>query len=171
MKGRSKQIQKAQQVLESPNTVARRFRFVKTAEKNYLLNTALIAKAEKLEGIKGYLTNTNLPDYTVIERYRELWKIEHSFRVAKSDLKARPIFHRLDEAIKAHLVVVFAGLAISKYIELKSGLSIKRALKLSRKLLTHKVINSKTGEFNFIETSIEDPIVLVQINLLKSLGH
>jgi len=168
---RSKQIQKAQQVLESPNTVARRFRFVKTAEKNYLLNTALIAKAEKLEGIKGYLTNTNLPDYTVIERYRELWKIEHSFRVAKSDLKARPIFHRLDEAIKAHLVVVFAGLAISKYIELKSGLSIKRALKLSRKLLTHKVINSKTGEFNFIETSIEDPIVLVQINLLKSLGH
>lgn len=168
---RKKQISKALQLLESPSTAIRRFRFIKTAGKNYQLNANLITKAEKLEGIKGYLTNTDLPANMVIERYRNLWKIEHSFRVTKSDLKARPIFHRVDDAIKAHLILVFAGLAISRYIEIKSGLSIKKALKLSRKILTHKVINTKTGEFNFIETSIEDTGILAQINLLKALGH
>lgn len=168
---RNKQVAKALQLLESPGTAVRRFRFIKTAGKNYQLNANLINKAEKLEGIKGYITNTDLPINLVVERYRNLWKVEHSFRVTKSDLKARPIFHRVDDAIKAHLIIVFAGLAISRYIELKSGLSIKRALKLSRKILTHKVINTKTGEFNFIETTIEDTTVLAQINLLKTLGH
>ena len=168
---RNKQISKALQLLASPSTSLRRFRFIKIAGKNYQLNSNLIAKAEKLEGIKGYITNTDLPSNIVIDRYKDLWKVEHSFRVTKSDLKARPIFHRLDDAIKAHVIIVFAALAISRYIEIKTGLSIKKALKISKKLLTHKVTNTKTGESNFMETSIEDKDILDQISLLKTLGH
>ena len=67
------------------------------------------------QGIKTYLTNTDLSNQAVINRYRNLWTIENSFRITKSDLKARPIFHRLDEAIRLHLIIVFGALAITKY--------------------------------------------------------
>ena len=168
---RLKQIAKAEAAISSPSQVTRRFRFLKQNGNQLSLNTKLAVKAEKLEGIKGYLTNTNLSETTVIERYNDLWRIEHSFRITKSDLEARPIFHRLNETIKAHLVIVFAGLAITKYIEIKTNLSIKRVLKIAGKILTHKVTNIKTGETGYVETTIEDPELKEKINLLKSLGH
>ncbi len=168
---RLKQIAKAEERINSPSKISSRFKFIKTDRQTVSLNDDLIKKAEKLEGIKGYLTNTKLPANTVIERYHDLWRIENSFRITKSDLEARPIFHRLDQTIKAHLVIVFAGLAISKYLEMKTGMSIHRILKLAEKVLTHKVTNPKTGEVAYIETTIEDPALKEKINLLKSLGH
>lgn len=168
---RLKQIAKAEGAIAAPAKVTNRFRFVKAKGQKISLNHDLIAKAEKLEGIKGYLTNTQLPEQTIIDRYHDLWRIENSFRLTKSDLEARPIFHRLEETIKAHLVIVFAGLAICKYIEIMANMSIRKVLKLAEKILTHKVINLKTGETAYIETTMEDPVLKEKINFLKSLGH
>lgn len=168
---RLKQLEKAQTAISNPARITQRFRFVKTEGRKPSLNITLLTKAEKLEGIKGYLTNTDLPDQTIIDRYHDLWRIENSFRITKSDLEARPIFHRLDETIKAHLVIVFAGLAITKYIELKSNMSIHKALKLAGKVLTQKVVNTATGETAIVETTIKDSILKEKIELLKSLGH
>lgn len=168
---RLKQVDKAKVAISSPQVVTNRFRFVKQNKHELSLNEELIAKAEKLEGIKGYLTNTNLPEKLVIDRYHDLWRVENSFRLTKSDLEARPIFHHLDETIKAHLVIVFAALAISRYIEIQTNMSIQRVLKLSEKVLTHKVTNIKTGEIGYIETTIDDPLLKEKIELLKSLGH
>jgi hypothetical protein len=91
--------------------------------------------------------------------------------LTKSDLEARPVFHSLDATIQAHLVIVFAGLAICKYIEMETGLSIQRVLKLAEKVLTHKITNTKTGESAYVETTIENPQVKEKIDFLKSLGH
>lgn len=168
---RLKQIARASEVINTPSRITNRFRFVKQTGQKTSLNQLLITKAEILEGIKGYLTNTRLPEQTVIDRYHDLWRIENSFRITKSDLEARPIFHRLDETIKVHLVIVLAGLAIARYIEIQTGVSIKKALKLAEKLLTHKVTNTKTGEVAYVETTIEDPTLKEKIDLLKSLGH
>ena len=168
---REKQIAKAEVAISNPSRITNRFRFVKADGQTISLNQSLVDKAEKLEGIKGYLTNTDLPEQTVIDRYHDLWRIENSFRITKSDLEARPIFHRLDETITAHLVIVFAGLAIAKYIEMESGMSIAKALKLSGKVLTQKVTNITTGESAYVETTIEDPVLKEKIDLLKSLGH
>jgi len=168
---REKQIARAQEIINAPNVKMRRYRFIKTAGQTVTLNVDLVTKAERLEGIKGYITNTQLPEATVIERYHDLWRIEYAFRLTKSDLEARPVFHRLDETIQAHLVIVFAGLAICKYIEDKTGMSIQRVLKLAEKVLTHKVTNIKTGEYAYIETTIEDPRIKEKIAFLKSLGH
>jgi transposase len=112
-----------------------------------------------------------LDEITVIEKYHDLWKIENSFRITKSDLEARPIFHHLKETINAHLVIVFAGLAISKYLEIKTDLTIKKILKIAGKVLTHKVTNTKTGEIAYVETTIEDPKLKEKIDFLKSLEH
>ena len=168
---RLKQIEKAEIAIKSPPRLTNRFRFLKTDQVEMILNSDLISKAEKLEGIKGYLTNTQLPETVVIDRYHDLWRVENSFKITKSDLAARPIFHYLDDTIKTHLVIVFAGLAISKYIEINSKLSIKKVLKIANKLLTHTVTNTKTGEIKLLETTINDPILIEKINLLKSLEH
>jgi transposase len=168
---REKQTIKANMMISSPSKISRRFRFVKSINGRYEVNTALIEKAGKLEGIKGYLTNTDLNENAVIERYHDLWRIEKSFRITKSDLEARPVFLRLDKTITCHLVIVFAGLAICRFLELKTNLSIQKILKISQKVLTHSVINTQTGEKATIETTITDEELKQKINLLDSLGH
>ena len=169
---RIKQIERAKTVIDHPTGIMGRYRFVKKAKDlKYLINTKLIDKAEKLEGVKGYITNTNLETQMVIDRYHDLWHIENSFRITKSDLEARPIFHRLDETIKAHMFMVFAGLAISKYIEQSTGMSIKKVLQHSSRVLTHTIINTKTGETIDKETSIDDTYLKQIIELLRTVGH
>ena len=128
-------------------------------------------KRKNWKELKGYITNTNLDTQTVIDRYHDLWHIENSFRITKSDLEARPIFHRLDETIKAHLVLVFAGLAISKYIEQSTGMSIKKVLQFCSRVLTHTITNTKTGETIDKETTIENPYLKQVIERLRAVGH
>lgn len=168
---REKQISKAENVVSSPSQIARRFRFVQTVNGKYAINNTLIEKAKRLEGIKGYLTNTALDETTVIDRYHDLWKIEKAFRLTKTDLEARPIFLKLDETITCHLIIVFAGLAICRYLEIQTNMSIQRILKIAQKVLTHQVINSQTGEKALIETTILDEDLKQKIELLNSLGH
>ncbi|SCG35164.1 hypothetical protein GA0070560_101401 [Micromonospora halophytica] len=66
--------------------------------------------------------------------YHDLYQVERSFRMTKSDLAARPVFHRLDDSIQAHLTVVFAALAVSREAQARSGLSINKILKTLRPL-------------------------------------
>lgn len=168
---RERQSIKARSIISSPSKISRRFRFIKTVNGRYEVNTVLIEKARKLEGIKGYLTNTNLDENTIIERYHDLWRIEKSFRITKSDLEARPVFLRLDKTIICHLVIVFAGLAICRYLEIEMDMSIQKILKTARKILTHKLTIIKTRETGFIETTIENSELCGQIEKLKTLGH
>jgi hypothetical protein len=75
--------------------------------------------------LKGYVTNLEAPtaEY-VIGAYHQLWQIEKSFRMSKSDLPARPIYHHKRDSIEAHLTIVFAALAVSRLIERSTGWSI-----------------------------------------------
>lgn len=169
---RNKQLDRARAVIESPHLATRSYRFVKRKVKDkYVINQTLFNKAEMLEGIKGFITNTLLLEQTIIDRYHDLWNIEKSFRITKSDLAARPIFHRLDKTIKAHMIIVFASLAIAKYIELSTNLSLHKVLKLCSKVLTNKLTNTKTGETMYTETTIENSLLKEKIEMLRSLGH
>ncbi len=78
----------------------------------------------KWDGLKGYITNTTLSKEEVIEQYGELWKIEKAFRISKSDLKIRPIFHRLQRRIEAHICISFCAYKI--YKELERQLKLKK---------------------------------------------
>ena len=77
----------------------------------------------------------------------------------------------MDETIKAHLIIVFAGLAIARYLEIKTGLTIKKIIKIAKKVLTHKVTIVKTGESALIETKITDPILCGQVEKLRVLEY
>ena len=97
------------------------------------INRDLEAKARAIAGLKGYITNLAAPspDY-VLGAYHQLWQIEKSFRMSKSDLRARPIYHRKRESIEAHLTIVMAALAVSRVIERATGWSINRFVKTLR---------------------------------------
>ena len=89
---------------------------------------------------------TNIADPTpeqVIGAYHQLFQIEKSFRMAKSDLAARPIYHHTKDSIEAHLTIVFAALAVSRWIEDTTGWSIKKFVKTIRR---YRTIQIQAGE-------------------------
>jgi hypothetical protein len=116
---------------------ARTPRFVTVTNGSQTLDEASLARARRLVGLKGYVTNIPaalMPAGEVIASYHDLWQIEASFRMSKTNLRARPIFHHTREAIEAHLTVVFAALAISRYLQNATGLSIKKIVRTLRPL-------------------------------------
>src|SRR3954471_23787724 len=70
----------------------------------------------------------------VVTAYHDLYQVERSFRMTKSDLAARPVFHRLRDSIEAHLTIVFAALAVSRETQTRTDLSINKIVKTLRPL-------------------------------------
>jgi transposase len=155
-----KQVARARKLIESKES-GRRAKFIKKKLKGtdcFVLNEELKAKTEKLLGIKGYITNvpeTILSNSQVIEYYHELWRVEQAFRISKMDLQARPIFHQNHQAIKAHVLLCFMALMMGKFLEIKTGLSLKRI----RDIL-----------WNVHEAHIEDTLTKKTITLQTNLG-
>lgn len=83
----------------------------------------------KWDGLKGYLTNTKLAKEEVINQYKQLWNIEKTFRISKSDLRIRPIYHHLKRRIESHICISFIACKI--YKELERQLSIMNCASLS----------------------------------------
>ena len=161
-----KQVSKAKKALKG-QIPASRMKFLSVTAKSKQLNQKLIDKAKALAGIKGYVTNLDIPDEEVIANYHQLFQIEATFRMAKSDLRARPIYHRKRDAIEAHLTIVLAALAISRSIERQTGISIKQFVKLLRPIRSGIV--TINGREMLAEPEVPDTVK----SLLKSLasGH
>ncbi len=107
---------------------ARTPRFVKTKHGIQTLDQTSLTRARRLVGLKGYVTNIPadlMPATEVIASYHDLWQVEASFRMSKTDLRARPIFHHTRDAIEAHLTIVFAALAIARHVQNVTGMSIR----------------------------------------------
>ncbi len=105
---------------------------------------------KKWDGLKGYMTNTRLSDEQVIENYKNLWQIEKAFRMSKTDLRIRPIYHRLRPRIEAHVCIAFTAYSIYKELERilkqeKSNLSLKKAAELTHNMyaITYTLPESK----------------------------
>jgi hypothetical protein len=116
---------------------ARTPRFVKTSNGTRSLDEASLARARRLVGLKGYVTNISaqvMPAAEVIASYHHLWHVEQSFRMSKTDLRARPMFHHTRQAIEAHLTIVFAALAVSREIQNRTGLAVRNVLRQLRPL-------------------------------------
>jgi len=118
-------------------SAARKPRFVKAATSGFTLDEAALTRARRLVGLKGYVTNIPahlMPAPEVIASYHDLWNVEASFRMSKTDLAARPLFARRRDAIEAHLTIVFTALAVSRTIQHRTGLALRRVLRTLRPL-------------------------------------
>lgn len=86
--------------------------------KNWTLNEEKIKQAERFDGYYAIVTNNlNLSTEQVCQTYREIWKIEESFRILKTDLRACPVFVWNDEHIKGHFMMCFISLCLLRYIQ------------------------------------------------------
>jgi transposase len=100
---------------------------------------------QRWDGLKGYLTNCRLKDSKIIDHYKQLWQIEKAFRISKTDLKIRPVYHRLRHRIEAHICIAFVAYSIYKELERllqkeKSHLSLKEAAELTHTIYQLNVI-------------------------------
>ena len=84
----------------------------------------------------------------VISSYHDLWHVEQSCRMSQTDLRARPMFTRTRDAIEAHLTIVSTALAVSRTVQNRTGLSLRRFLR------TLKPLRSATVEINGMITTI-----------------
>lgn len=121
------------------------------------------------DGLKGYITNTKLPNNKIIENYNNLWHIEKAFRMSKTDLRIRPIYHRLRHRIEAHICISFTAYCIYKELERvlnqeKSSLSIKKAAELTHNMyqITYTLPDSKHTKSRLLQMD-EEQAELYQI--------
>ena len=98
------------------------------------INYERIREDAQWDGLKGYLTNTDIPTADVVTAYHNLWNVEKAFRIAKSKIEIRPMFHFTRRRIEAHVCICFVALKVYKELE--------RLLKLSDiKMSVDKVLN------------------------------
>lgn len=136
LRGIDQQVAKAEAAVAGRAPVKRN-RFIQLSGADKSVNRSLEAKARALAGLKGYVTNLDGASAEfVIGAYHRLFQIEKSFRMSKHDLRARPIYHHKRQSIDAHLTIVFAALAVSRWIEQTTGWSIKKFVTTARRYRT-----------------------------------
>ena len=121
------------------NKFSKKRKFIKITKMKKEIDEEKIKEARLKAGIKGYVTNLDCKECDakiVIDAYHNLFEVEKSFRMTKSDLQARPVFHQTRDSIEAHLTVCFAALAISRYIQDKTKISIKKFVQRLKELRT-----------------------------------
>jgi len=106
------------------------------------------------DGLKGYLSNARLTKDQIIENYGHLWHIEKAFRISKTDLKIRPIFHRLQRRIETHVCISFVAYKVYKELErqlkeMQSSLSPEKAIEVAKTIYQVKA-NTQYGEVSHI---------------------
>lgn len=108
-------------------------------------------KDSKWDGLKGYLTNAKLNKNEILDNYYHLWQIEKAFRVAKTDLKIRPVFHRKQKRIEAHICLTFAAYKVYKELERqlkekKSELSPEKVIEIVQSIYQIEILTPETKQ-------------------------
>jgi transposase len=124
------------------------------------------------DGLKGYLTNTELKASEVIENYANLWHIERAFRISKTDLRIRPIYHRLKHRIEAHICISFTAYSIIKEFEriLKienCPLSPQRAAELAKNMYQISFTLPETKQFKNVILKMDEEQEMIYSILKK----
>jgi transposase len=125
------------------------------------------------DGLKGYLTNTVLSPDQVIENYGNLWHIEKAFRISKTDLRIRPIFHRLKRRIESHLIIAFCSYKLYKELERQlkekhTGISVEKAIRLMHSIFAIQVRMPVSGKLEqIIHLKTDDQKALLEAFEIK----
>lgn len=115
------------------------------------LDAGKITSDSQWDGLKGYITNTSLSIDEIIANYSYLWQIEKAFRIAKTDLGIRPIYHRLKQRIEAHICIAFTAYKVYKELERllrekKAGFSPEKAIEIAKAIYCINATKPKTRE-------------------------
>jgi len=103
------------------------------------------------DGLKGYITNTTLTKEQIVDNYQQLWQIEKAFRISKTDLRIRPVYHRMKHRIEAHICICFSAYAVYKELERilvknKIGMSPEKAINEIKEIRQLQYTLPKSGQ-------------------------
>lgn len=140
-----------------------------TGEVKVALDETKVIEDKQWDGLKGYLTNSSLSPETVIAHYRQLWKIERAFRISKTDLRIRPIYHRKKARIEAHICIAFVAYTILKELErrlaqAKFDLSPQKAIELLKSIYQIEVLLPDSNRISAVLTNLT-PLKSALLNL------
>lgn len=115
---------------------------------------------KKWDGLKGYFTNCKLAPQTIIDNYKNLWHVEKAFRMSKTDLRIRPIYHRLRSRIEAHICISFVAYTIYKDLERALmheafPLSVEKALELTHNIYHVEIMLPDSKEIRNIPLKMD----------------
>lgn len=115
------------------------------------IDKSKIEEDSKWDGLKGYITNTDLPAAEVYRQYSSLWQVERAFRITKGTLEMRPMFHFTPKRIEAHVCICFVAYKVYKEVERllkknQSDLSVDKVLEIAKTVTTLKIKLPKTGQ-------------------------
>ena len=110
-----------------------------------------IAEDEKWDGLKGYVTNTDLDADRVVAQYHELWVVERAFRISKGTLDMRPMFHFTERRIEAHVCICFVAYKVYKELEriariVGINMSVDEVLNVARTITTIRMRMPENNE-------------------------
>ncbi|MEO1254218.1 MAG: IS1634 family transposase [Bacteroidota bacterium] len=120
------------------------------------------------DGLKGYYTNIQQPSREIIDRYNELWMIEKAFRISKTDLRIRPIYHRLQNRIQAHICLSFAAYKVYKELERQlkerqSPFTITETIEMMQSINAITIKHEKLGQQTRIKPQSQKQIELLNL--------
>jgi len=124
---------------------------------------------QKWDGLKGYITNCKQTPEIIIENYKNLWQIEKAFRMSKTDLRIRPIYHRIRKRIEAHICLSFVAYSIYKELERvlkeeKYRLSVEKASEITHNMYQMEItLPESRHSKNILLKMDEDQAELVRI--------
>ena len=115
------------------------------------INEDKIAQDSKWDGLKGYITNTELDAERVVAQYHGLWVVERAFRVSKGTLGMRPMFHFTEKRIEAHVCICFVAYKVYKELERIIRLagirmSVGEVINVARTIITLRVNMPENGK-------------------------
>lgn len=149
---REKKLEKAYQLLKNPSNIekkASRYFLKKQSKEVYVLNEEKLAEDERYDGFLAIATNNeDLQITEVLEQYKQLYKIEHSFRTFKSHLETRPMFHWNDKRIEGHICLCYIAYTLLNNTLLK--------------------LNQKNNDFS--EHSLRETLDKMQLSLIEQDG-
>lgn len=137
------------------------------------INEGKIQEDMLWDGLKGYLTNTDLPMEEVISQYHGLWVVERAFRIGKGTLEMRPVFHFTEKRIEAHICICFAAYKVYKELErvirsIGLGMSVDKVLSIAKTITTIR-LRLPNGEA-YTQTLFTTPQQEAIRPLLEALG-
>jgi len=116
------------------------------------IDESKIDEDARWDGLKGYITNTDLSPAEVVKQYHSLWYVERAFRITKGNLEARPIFHFSEKRIEAHICICFIAYKVYKELQriitLHGGinLSVDKVLEIAKTIPTIRIKLPNSGQ-------------------------
>ncbi len=164
---REEKIARAEKMLKQPSTIekkAQRYFLKNTATGSYGLDKEKILRQAKFDGFKAIATNAaGITPQQALEKYKDLYKIEQSFRSFKSYFETRPMFHWTDTRIEGHIVLCYIAFCLLAFLQNKCGHTEQAIRRLLSKMQVSKIVQN--GEILWLRSATSPEAE----NLLKSI--